>query len=272
MSIIPSFVNNRSHLMEPFFGGQDPFFKASLDLFDPFDQLDRDMSRNLHWFLKPEFPGELPFSFPHVPQKYRITVDCSGFSPQSIKTEVVDKNKVVVTALEEHRVEGTDDFSTKHFKKTYKLPENAVTEQMVSFMTGNGHFVIEVPLRETETHKASDLLPQIVDAKDGSGKQVTMKFNVPQHIDPSKINVSVKGHHIVFKADDEVKQPDRVSKYHYFQRTTLPEGTQFDNLRCHLEKNKVVVTAPIIPLEHGKTSYRKVPIEGWPTQQTAIKQ
>lgn len=234
----------------------------SLALFDPFDELDKAVSRNFHWFNKPDFLDEMPL-FPRVPQKYRITVDCAGFKPSSIKTELIEKEKkLVVSGHEDFKQEGSDDFSTKQFKKTYQLPPNAVTEKMVNFMASNGHLVIEVPLKETDTLKVQDLFPVIVDAEDGS-KQVSMKFNVPENIDPSKINVSIKDHDVIFRAEDTVKRPDGVSKFHYYQRTTLPENTQVNNLRCFHENNQVVVKAPLLALEHTK-SYRKVPIEPHP--------
>lgn len=236
---------------------------TSLDLFDPFDELDRAVSRNFHWFSKPDFLDEMPL-FPRVPQKYRITVDCAGFKPTSIKTELVEKDKkLIVSAHEDFKVEGTDDFSTKQFKKTYQLPENSIPEQLVSFMANNGHLIIEVPLRDTESLKVTDLFPQIVDAEDGN-KQVTMRFNVPAHINPNKISVSVKDHDVIFRAEDEVKKPDGVSRFHYYQRTTFPENTKIGDLKCFHDNNQVIVRAPL-SVEQGKT-YRKVPIEKWTEQ------
>lgn len=239
----------------------------SLELYDPFDELDRAVSKNFHWFNKPDFLDELPL-FPRVPQKYRITVDCAGYAPSSIKTELNEKDKVLtVSAHEEHKIEGTDDFSVKQFKKTYKLPENAIPEKLVSFMAHNGHFIVEVPLKDTDKLKVGDLFPQIVDGVDG-GKEVTMRFNVPENIDPKKISVSIKDHDVIFRAEDEVKKPDGVSRFHYYQRTTLPETTLTGSLKCFQENNQVIVRAPLA-LENK--SYRKVPIEKWTEEQKAIK-
>lgn len=238
---------------------------TSLEMFDPFDELDKAISRNFHWFNKPDFLDEMMPMFPRVPQKYRITVDCAGFKPSSIKTEMNEREKkLVVFANEDVKIEGTDDFSTKQFKKTYQLPENCVTEKMVSFMANNGHLIIEFPLRETDTHKISDLFPQIVDGENGN-KQVTMKFNVPAHINPNKVSVSVKDHDVIFRAEDEVKKPDGISKFHYYQRTTFPDNTHLGDLKCFQDKNQIVVKAPL-SLEHTK-GYRKVPIEKVPSYQ-----
>jgi HSP20 family molecular chaperone IbpA len=242
-----------------------PHNQTSLDLYDPFDELDRAVAKNFHWFHKPDFLDELPL-FPRVPQKYRITVDCAGFKPTSIKTELNGK-VLTVSAHEEHKIEGTDDFSVKQFKKTYKLPESAIPEKLVSFMAHNGHFVVEVPLNETEKLKVGDLFPQIVDEGNGA-KHVTMRFNVPEHIDPSKISVSIKDHDVIFRAEDEVKKPDGVSRFHYYQRTTLPENTVIPGLKCTHENSQVVVRAP---LNLEAKTYRQVPIEKFEPNK-AIKQ
>ena len=100
MSLIPSFFPRTT----PF--NWDPF-NRTLDLFDPFNEIDQALNRNnLHWFLKPDIMGESAL-FPRVPQKYRITVDCVGFNPNSIKTELSDNNqKLTVSAHEESRTEG----------------------------------------------------------------------------------------------------------------------------------------------------------------------
>ena len=209
-----------------------PHNHTSLDLYDPFDELDRAVAKNFHWFHKPDFLDELPM-FPRVPQKYRITVDCAGFKPASIKTELKDR-VLTVSAHEEHKigVDGSDDFSVKQFKKTYNLPENAIPEKMVSFMAHNGNLVVEVPLRETEKFKVGDLFPQIVN-EDNGNKHVTMRFNVPEHIDPTKISVSIKDHDVIFRAEDEVKKPDGVSRFHYYQRTVSPRVSSLDHSLAH---------------------------------------
>lgn len=45
---------------------------STLDLFDPFDELDHTIANNLQWLSKPEFMA--PVLFPRVPQKYRIVL------------------------------------------------------------------------------------------------------------------------------------------------------------------------------------------------------
>jgi HSP20 family molecular chaperone IbpA len=196
----------------------DEWFRApykgpsTLDLFDPFDELDHTISRNLHWLTKPEFLRTMPL-FPKVPQKYRITIDCSGYTPQSIRTELKSHNKLVVSGREEHK-EG-EDFSTREFKKTYQLPQHCESDKLVTFMTPGGKLVVEVPLKETSAMPISSMVPQIVDNKDGS-KAVSVKFDIPPNLDPTKVSVSIKDRDIICRAEDEIKKPDMQSKYYYY--------------------------------------------------------
>lgn len=229
---------------------------STLDLFDPFDELDHTIGRNMQWLNKPEFMQPMLPLLPKVPQKYRIIVDCVGYSPNSIKTDVVG-HKLVVSGREEVKHEHDEDFSIKEFKKTYKLPEHSETDKLVSFMTGHGQLVIEVPLKETESHLIQDLFPHIVDTPTG-GKAVTLKFNVPENIRPEEVNVSIKDRDIIVKAEHKTEKPDGISKFFYYKRTTLPENTDFHALKCNYDNHKISIEAP---LNMDFKSYKKVPIE-----------
>jgi len=215
---------------------------STLDLFDPFDELDTAIARNLQWLNRPEWLGTMP-TLPRVPQKYRITLDCTGYNPNSIKTEVIN-NQVFVTGREESKFE--NDYSVKEFKKTYNLPETAESNQLVSFMTGDGQLVIEVPLRETRISPNLDLMPRIVDAPEGGGKLVQMQFSIPEGIRPEKVHVNIKDRCLIVKAEDTLRKSDGVSKFHYYKKTTLPENTDFDALRCNYDNHLVSIQAPIL--------------------------
>lgn len=244
-----------------FHPGQHQGHPTTLDLFDPFDELDHMIGRNLEWLSKPEFM-QMPL-MPRVPQKYRIVVDCHGYQPKSIKTEV-HGDRLTVTGHEEVKHEGSDDFSVKQFKRTYRIPSHAESDKMVSFMTRHGQLVIEMPLRETQVHSNTDLFPKIVDVENG-GKQVQMRFNVPENIDPSKVTVSVKDRDLIVKAEDKIEKPDGVSRFYYYKRTTLPENTKFDELKCQYDNHQLAIQAP---LNMDFKSYRTVPIE--PSKQHAL--
>jgi len=235
---------------------------STLDLFDAFDELDHTIGRNIQWLNKPEFLQPLSMG-PMVPQKYRIVVDCPGFTAESIKTNKVGK-KLIVTAREDKH-EG-EDFHVREFKKTYDLPERCVYEKMVSFMTSPGHLVIEFPLREIDMHMNMDLLPKIVDSTDG-GKMVTLSFGLPLNITPEKVKVQIKDRDLIVKVEDKVEEKDSMTKFYYFKRTTLPENTDFDKLTCKYENNKMIVTAP---LNMNWTPYKTIKFEGKPVN--AIKQ
>jgi HSP20 family molecular chaperone IbpA len=164
------------------------WLSPTFDVFDPFDELDNTLARNFQWLTRPSFLENIS---PRFPRKYRVSIDCSGLRPESIKTNI-ENNKLIVTGKEESREE-SGDYSIHEFKKTYELPENAETDKLASFMTSFGQLVIEVPLKEppkaqtTGFLTSGDLMPRIVD-KDG-GKAVNLKVSVPQNIDPSKLNL-----------------------------------------------------------------------------------
>jgi len=236
------------------FGEQWKKSLNTLDMFDPFDALDANIGRNMQWLNRPEFM--MP-QLPKVPQKYRITLDCAGYSPKSIKTEW--KGKVLtVTGCENVKCEENQDFHMKEFKKTYTLPDAAECDKMVSFLTGEGQLVIEVPLAETNTHMNTDLFPQIVDGPNNS-KMMTMKFNVPANILPEHIHINIKDRCLIVKAEEKKIKPDGVSTFHYYKRTTLPENTDFELLKCNYENHQICVVAPL-NLEWTPT--KKISLEG----------
>jgi len=228
---------------------------STLDLFDPFDELDHTIARNMQWLNKPEFMPMLPM-IPKVPQKYRVIVDCIGYSPASLKT-CINGNQLVVTGREEVKHEGSDDFSVKEFKKTYNLPENCEKDKMVSFMAPHGELVVEFPLKESNFHLNTDLLPKIVDGPNGT-KSVELKFTVPQNIHPEHVHVSLKDRDLIVKAEEKVEKPDGVSRFYYYKRTTLPENTDFKQLKCNYDNHKISVCAP---LDMDFKSHKKVAIE-----------
>lgn len=246
-SSIPRSMFDMDKWIQPFGHGTN-----TLELFDPFDQLDHMMSRNLQWLQRPDFGFPM---LPLVPQKYRVVVDCAGFDPKSITTNV-NNNKLVVSAHEEVKHD-SDNFSVKEFKKTYELPPHSESDKLVSFMTPDGNLVLEVPLKETHAHPNADLFPRIVDVPNGK-KEVQLSVAVPENIDPSKVHVSIKDRDLIVKAEDKKERPDGKSRFYYYKRTTLPENTDFKELKCNMDGGRLSVTAPLNP---ELVSHRKVPIE-----------
>jgi len=212
----------------------------TLDMFDAFDPLDHTIGRNMQWLNRPEF---MQPALPKVPQKYRITLDCVGYSPADIKTEFKD-GKLTVWGCQSTKCDETGDFHNKEFKKTYTMPVNAECDKMVSFMTGDRQLCIEVPLKETELHQNFDLFPQICDAENG-GKCMKMKFTVPENIAPEHIHINIKDRCLVVKAEEKKVKPDGVSTFHYYKKTTLPENTEWDELKCSYDNHQISVCAPL---------------------------
>lgn len=249
MSLIPFESMSRSMF------DMDKWFRPStLDLFDPFDELDQMFGRNLMWLNRPSFVSSRPLLQPLVPEKYRVTVDCSGFNPKSIKTDVVG-NKVVVSAREEDR-QNTDNYSVREFKKTYELPAEAQTDKLASFVASNGKLVIEAPLLRKNLSLNSDI--NFAKFSD-DGKSVSLNFSLPERIDPSKISVTCKDRDIIIKAEDNVQKQDSMSSYSFYQRSTLPENADFSAIKCSLNNDKLTITAPV--QSDSKKTYRQIPIE-----------
>lgn len=214
------------------------------------------MSRNLSWLNVPEFMRNLPPIEPLFPKKFRVTTDISGFNPNSIKTEVSnDKKKLIICGQEgEQKKAGEEDYSMREFRKSYNLPENAQTDKLISFVTANNKLVVEVPLEE----KREGMLPRIVEGEGGT-KQLALNLNLPESIDPSKIKVTCKDRDLIVHAEDKQEKPDSFSQTSYYSRTTLPENTDFKQLKCHYDQHKLSINAPINPAI--EPLQRSIPIE-----------
>lgn len=249
--------------------GLESFGPSTLDVFDPFDELDRTMGRNMMWLTQPDWMTDLALMGPRVPEKHRITLDVTGFDPNSIKTEIKDNNKLIVTGREgEPSVSG--DYSLKEFRKTYNLPNNVDNSKLVSFVTGDGSLVVEFPFKREE-RTTSDLLPRIVDAGE-AGKRVELNVAIPQNIDPSKIHVTCKDRDIIVRANYKDEKPDKISRIHYYRRSTLPTNTDFDSVKCVYENNKLSITAPLSTEQTKIEAGNKSQMLSCPTCQTPTSQ
>jgi len=156
----------------------DNWLKPSLNLFDPFDELDHKMCRNLHWLQITSFMDN--FMRPMVPENHRVTLDCAGFNPNSLRTEIKD-GKLMISGLEEHGSQELDDYVKREFKKSYKLPENAEADKYIA----GQHLVVAIPLKQELNEQDEEMFPRIVDNPNG-GKEVSLRCVVPKGIDPSK--------------------------------------------------------------------------------------
>jgi HSP20 family molecular chaperone IbpA len=256
MSLIPHSLFTRSLFnMDEWMRPLDQRFLTlnTLDMFDPFDELDTTLGRNMRWLSRPDFLAPM---IPRVPNKYRVSLDCQGYNPKSIKIEC--KNNVLhVEASEKSKPDANGDYFNKEFKKTYNLPSNAECDQLVSFMTNDGQLVIEIPLKQKGLLDEASF-PKIVDGPNGT-KEVNIQFKVPEGIKPENIDVNVKDRCLVIKAEDKKEAPDGFSRFNYYQKTTLPESTDLEKLKCKFENGQLSVTAPVDTTQ--SLEYKKIPIE-----------
>jgi HSP20 family molecular chaperone IbpA len=245
---------------------------STLDLFDPFDELDRALGRNFMWLNR---PSELLLGIqqPRVPNKYRINVDCAGYKPSSIKIDKSDDcRKLVVSGEEGGYVKNSDeDYSHRRFRRTFELPADLATDQLVSFVTSNGHLVIEIPFKESAqaakraVNDNNDfLLPRIVDEGETGKKSVLMNMAIPEGLDPSKIKVTCKDRDVIVQAED-TKEPTNgedksYSQTYYYRRCTLPHNADFNELKCKYDNGRLSVKAPLNP-ESAQNNGKVIPIE-----------
>jgi hypothetical protein len=150
------------------------FFGQSLDLFDPFDEIDlasHRMQNTLQYVSNYSFIFFKIFLFrwlqdpprlqrelcpvtghkkrPHS-DKFRVTLDVTGYRPEDLSVKVVGR-KLYIAGKQEYS-DGNlktneiellisvlgEDFSVKEMRKVYDVPENASFEHMTSFLTAKG--------------------------------------------------------------------------------------------------------------------------------------
>lgn len=230
-----------------------------LDMFDPYDEIDRSIAKNLYWIDRPKFLKEISEQ-PRVPHKFRVTLDCLGFDADTIKIKIKDK-KVMVSGGSGRIDLGDGDYIHKEFKRTYDIPDNAESDKLVSFLTSVGNLVIEIPLI-TENKKfvkdKNEMEPKIM--KDSNGNQIVfLNINLPLGIDPSNIKVTCKDNDLIVRGEQIKQSKEEYSNVHLYKRCKLPENTDFDKLKCVLEKDQISIRAPI-QLGHWAEK-RTIPIE-----------
>lgn len=214
---------------------------------DPFDEVDLMAGNNLMWLNRPSLIRT--FVVPRQPEKYRVTVDCNGFNPNSIKTEV-NGLKVYVYAREEQRVD-SNNYNLKEFKKCYDLPTNSEPEKLTSYVVSCDQLVIEVPLRE-ERVLAQELYLHPVVSEDK--KFVSMEFSFPEYLDPAAVSVVCKDNDLIIRAEDRVGSFDKQSHFSYYKRVSMPENTDFYELKCKMDKNVLHIYAPLYDSDFKKNN------------------
>lgn len=238
-------INGFNSSFHDFHNRFDDFHRSRF--YDPFDELDLVSGNDLQWLHRPSFIRT--YVTPRQPEKYRVTVNCQGYNPNTIKTEVIDK-KVYVYAREESRVD-SNNYTLKEFKKSYDLPENSDTDKLHSYVVSKDQLVIEVPLhQEKVVARELYLHPVVSDDK----KYVSMEFAFPEYIDPSKISVVCKNNDLIIRGEDTRGTWDKQSHFSYYKRVTLPENTDFYELKCKMDSNVLAITAPLYDSDFRKNN------------------
>lgn len=92
-------------------------------------------------------------------------------------------------------------------------------------------------------------------------KYVTMEFSFPEYLDPSKMSVVCKDNDLIIKADDRTGTWDKQSHFSYYKRVTMPENTNFYELKCKMDKNVLSVHAPLFDHSDFKKNLKRIPIQ-----------
>lgn len=92
------------------------------------------------------------------------------------------------------------------------------------------------------------------------GRGINIDITLPEHVDPSKVNVSCKDREIIIKAEDRKDRSDGHSSFSFYQRSSLPENTDLNQIKATLNNNRLSITAPVNNTEY-RSSFRQIPIE-----------
>jgi len=239
MALIPHTFFPRS-----LFGGTT---MRDLDLFDPFDDLDMQMNQQLNNMFH---MLDRPLMAPPIMQKYRVTVDCAGYNPKSLKTEITG-DKLVVTGKEGDPAKSPDeDHTHRSFRRTFNLPKLVEKSQMTSFVDnkrGGCTLVIDIPYKMDESGVLdTQMMPKVIDTNDGH-KAINMDLKLPVSIDPSKVQVTAKDRDIIIRAEEKNETPNGYSTASFYRRSTMPENADIKHMSCVChDGNQLSVTAPLV--------------------------
>jgi len=259
------------------------FLGPSLDLFDPFDEIDLSshrMQTALQWLQDPpRLQRELcPVTGhkkrPHS-DKFRVTLDVTGYKPEDLSVKVVGR-KLFIDGKQEFR--DGEDFSVKEMRKTYDVPENASFEHMTSFLTAKGTLVVEFPLvtqtkeRDDHHHQVqkygdnvkefnfdeffkSAFEPKISDDIEKGTKKIDMSLDMTG-FRPDQIQIHLKDHELMVQAESSSSDKHTARSYIY-KAVTLPPNIDVERMRSFLHDGKrLMITAPyhenIATISNGK--------------------
>ncbi len=146
---------------------------------------------------------------------------------------------------------------------------------LTSYIAPNDKLVIEVPFKNTQTERRleqakndnqslapfgqyhdssfsngeflddSTLQPRIVN-KGNNQKQLEVTVGVKNYR-PQELQVSVKNNELIVQGEHQHKDANRSERSFFFKSTTLPRGTQIDQLESHLgDDGQLKIEGPIL--------------------------
>jgi HSP20 family molecular chaperone IbpA len=276
----------------------DQYFGDQLDFFDPWYDLSPSpttlviVPNNFRWVNEPQRstnssgnarPMDRTSRAPNS-EKFRVQLNVAGFNPETIKTKV-EGRKVIIEAKQEDR-QADGDYNIRELRKSYELPEHADANHLASYITPNHVLVIEVPIQNPETERrmaqakneneklaqfgqhrdpsfdynrflsGSDFVTKIIDKEDNQ-KQLQMSMEMKNY-KPEEIKVSVKNNELIVKGERQHKDENRSERVFFFKSTTLPPGTQTEQLQSYFtEDGQLKIEVPYVEQKEDTK-----PIEG----------
>ncbi|CAF3350655.1 unnamed protein product [Rotaria sp. Silwood1] len=254
----------------------DRFFGDQLDFFDPwydFDTFPSALSirpNAFRWINEPyrlthsssnksqDRKSLTPTSRSPNAEKYRVQLNVAGFNPETIKTKV-DGRKVIVEAKQEDR-QSDGDYNIRELRKTYELPEHADSTRLASYVTPNNMLVIEVPIHNPKAERwvaqaknDNQSLAQFGQYRDPLFDYVG--FLTGSDFQPHEIKVSVKNNELIIQGERQHTDKNRSERFFFFKSTTLPPGTQIDQLQSSLtDDGQLKIEAPYIEQKEATKS------------------
>ncbi|CAF1019406.1 unnamed protein product [Rotaria sp. Silwood1] len=133
------------------------------------------------------------------------------------------------------------------------------SKHLASYVTPNNMLVIEVPIHNSEIERrvaqakndnqiGSDFQPRIID-KGNNQKQLEISIEM-KNSRPDEIKVSVKNNELIVQGEHQHKDKNCSERSFFFKSTTLPSGTQMDQLQSHLtDDGQLELEAPYIVVQ-----------------------
>jgi HSP20 family molecular chaperone IbpA len=277
----------------------DRYFGDQLDFFDPWYDLNTSpttlviIPNDFRWVNEPEQQANSAGKTKNADQtsrapnseKFRVQLNVAGFKPETIKTKV-EGRKIIIEAKQEDR-QPDGDYHIRELRKSYELPEHADANHLASYITPHHMLVIEVPIQNPEAERrvtqgknqnqnlaqfgqhrdpsfdynrfltGSNFNSKIVDKGDNQ-KQLEMSIEMKNY-QPNEIKVSVKNNELIVKGERQHKDENRSERVFFFKSTTLPPGTQTEQLQSYLtEDGQLKIAVPYVeatkPIEEKKES------------------